>query len=471
MSDNGKKLSYDDLLERVKILEQENDVLASRAEEILLLSLLGNSISSINNEAELIDELLEKISILLNVPMCFCFSKEENYYSLISVYDVASSSNIYDSHLILDDEVIKEMEWSEIYISFLQESEPLIHYKFPIDIKANTEILILRFKSLWISEGVFIFLIEHTIQSLTAKVMLIQQAIRLIVDKIDKLTYIKRIEQLNLNLENRVKDRTKALLESNKKLQKEITERKEIQKELERARDKAQESDRLKSVFLANMSHEIRTPMNAVVGFSELLETGICNKEEIQNYSKLIHSNSMMLLNLIDDLLDFSKIEANQLEIHMKSCNINKVLDEVYALGLSLQQQLERKNITLRVIKGEEDINAALITDEHRLKQILLNLVSNALKFSTKGFVTIEYCLKISTIDFVVSDNGIGIDKSMHDAIFNRFTRVGNDKSKSILGNGLGLAITRNLVEMLGGKISVNSEEGKGASFKFFLPR
>lgn len=471
MSNSSEKISYEELLERVKSLEQDNDVLASRAEEILLLSLLGNNISTINAERELIDELLENASILLNIPYCLFFSKNKNMYELVSYYDAVNHTYNYDDKMCISDGIYEELNLSGIYFEKIIKIESQLKYKFPIEVTEYTEVLFLPFESMWITRGLLMFVVDGENLSLASRIMLLQQAERLVIDKIDKLSYIKKIEQLNVNLEHRVKERTLELQDSNRKLIKEISERNEIQKELVKARDRAQEADRLKSVFLANMSHEIRTPMNAVVGFSEVLESGVCNTDEMQRYSKLIHSNSMMLLNLINDLLDFSKIEANQMEIKMRTCNINKILDEVFAMGLSFKQQLYRDKITLKIIKGEKDIKSNFITDEHRLKQILINLVSNAIKFSKKGFVIVQYSVMQNNILFSVSDEGIGIDESMHEAIFNRFTRVGNDKSKSILGNGLGLTITRNLVEMLGGEISVESEEGKGSVFVFNIPK
>lgn len=242
-------------------------------------------------------------------------------------------------------------------------------------------------------------------------------------------------------------------------------------KELVTAKEKAEESDRLKSVFLANMSHEIRTPMNAIVGFSELLEEDSVTKEEQRQYLSMIYSNSLSLLNLINDLLDFSKIEANQLQLYARAYDVDALVDEVSATAQSLKNQLGKEALVIKISKPLNSAQSLFIVDCNRLRQVLNNLLSNAIKFSFKGAIEISYQQDEKNLYFSVEDQGIGIDKSMHEVIFNRFTRVTSDISKPILGNGLGLAIVKSLVELMGGKITVESELNKGAKFSFYIPR
>ncbi len=457
------------LLEYIAQLEQDNNVLSNRAEEILLLSLLSDTITSIDDEESLIDELLEKISVLKSLPFCSCYAKSIDGYRLITDYFVGDYKKEKISTLTLNRTIENELNEYHIFNHKVQECNCNYVYDFPINISPETEILIIPFESQWIKEGIFIFFSNNKEHEIKENILIIQQAIRLVLDKIDNLNYIKKIEYFNQNLESTVEQRTKELSEINEKLIIEINERHNIEVKLREARDKAQESDRLKSAFLANMSHEIRTPMNAIVGFSEILADGNCSTEEIINYTNLIYSNSLSLLNLINDLLDFSKIEANQLLIFKQSCNLGKVLSEIKILSSGLLKQSNKEHIKLVISNEKESNNIYINTDELRLKQILLNLTSNAIKFSFEGEIQISYYDRGDNFLFEVSDTGIGIEETQHDIIFNRFTRVVNNENKSILGTGLGLTITKNLVDMLGGEISVVSKPGKGSVFMFTI--
>jgi len=242
--------------------------------------------------------------------------------------------------------------------------------------------------------------------------------------------------------------------------------------DLEIAKNKAEESDRLKSAFLANMTHEIRTPMNAIIGFSNLLDSadteGI-NKEEL---IQLIIKNSNALLNLIDDIIDIAKIEAEQLKIVEKECNIQSVFADL----IDKFSEINMGNSLVKLVVKEEFLNKPLVikTDPFRLQQIMSNLIGNAFKFTEKGTVEFGYNLQHTnqqnTILFYVKDTGIGLMTEQTLTIFNRFTRIEDNLKKIYRGAGLGLAITKNLVEMMGGKIWVESEINKGSAFYFTLP-
>ncbi|WP_075591160.1 ATP-binding protein [Labilibacter marinus] len=444
MSDcEEEKIKYHELLERVKSLEEENDSLAERAEEILLLSMLGDTISSIDNEKQLIEELLEKISILNNISLCCCYEIIEGKYHLYSGYISDPYINEIAPEIKLGNEILEEICNAQMYCGLATEGKGLV---YPTHVTDNTEILIVYFNGRQVKEGVFVFMDEKNGHTLHTKLMVVRQAIRMVVARIENLSYIAEIEELNRDLEEKVLKRTI---------------------ELTKARDKAQESDRLKSAFLANMSHEIRTPMNAIVGFSELLESKSCDSTEIENYASLIYSNSLSLLNLINDLLDFSKIEANQLQLHCLSFNIHDTIKEVEMLTRSLIRQYDKPDLSVKVVNEVGSKITSLHTDELRLKQILTNLLSNAVKFSFKGIIYIKYELKGSQIWFSIKDEGIGIDDGLHEMIFSRFSRVTDDVNKTIAGNGLGLTITKNLVKLLGGRITVNSKLGYGSEFSF----
>lgn len=239
-----------------------------------------------------------------------------------------------------------------------------------------------------------------------------------------------------------------------------ITTRKKMEMELTTARDRAEESNRLKSAFLANMSHEIRTPLNAIVGFSGILAS-TDEEEEKQEYVSIIENNNTLLLQLISDILDLSKIEAGTLEFQYSNIDLNKMLNE---LTSSLQLKIKSEKVQLTCHLAEK--NCFIHTEKNRLSQLLINLISNAIKFTTEGYIRFGYELRGKEIYFYVSDTGCGIPKDKQKSIFGRFVKLNSFEQ----GTGLGLSICQTPVEHMGGTIGVDSEEGKGSTFWFTLP-
>jgi signal transduction histidine kinase len=250
-------------------------------------------------------------------------------------------------------------------------------------------------------------------------------------------------------------------------------ERNEADKNLMLAKEKAEESDRLKSAFLANMSHEIRTPMNAILGFAELLtlpEASI-TPEERNNYIKLIHNSGNNLLHLIDDIIDISKIEAGQLKILIKETHVNKILKDMLQSYSEIKKLKDRENIEILLNETALQQDIVIKTDPLRFQQVLSNLIDNALKFTEDGFIEFGYNVQSKNyLLFYVKDTGIGIEQKKKEAIFDRFRKLEDDKTRVFRGAGLGLAICRSLIELLGGKIWVESVPGSGSSFYFTLP-
>ncbi|MBN1338171.1 MAG: PAS domain S-box protein [Bacteroidales bacterium] len=250
-----------------------------------------------------------------------------------------------------------------------------------------------------------------------------------------------------------------------------ITNIKKVEVDLQAAKERAEESDRLKTAFLANMSHEIRTPMNAIVGFSELLNDPSLMAEHRKEYVALINENSKILLNLIEDIIDVAKIEAGQIRIVHSSCQVNRIIDELKDLFENEILRLKRKSLEIKVFKGNGNEGFSIISDPFRLRQILNNLLSNAVKFTSSGFIEYGYTIgRENTIHFFVRDTGIGLQKEKTDIIFERFRQAEESSTRGYGGTGLGLTITKKLVELLGGKIWVESEPGKGSVFHFILP-
>ncbi len=249
-----------------------------------------------------------------------------------------------------------------------------------------------------------------------------------------------------------------------------ITERLLYERRLEEAREKAIESDKLKSAFLANMSHEIQTPMNAIIGFSKLLSPDETNQSDNSEYIEIIRSTGNSLLTLIDDIIDFAKIEAGEVTINRSACIVNKVMKELHTSFESERLNKGKNNLELLLNIPEKSEELTIVTDQNRFRQIFSNLLNNALKFTVKGKIEFGYDVKKEFLVFYVRDTGIGIPKEKQGIIFERFRQVEFNYTKKFGGTGLGLAISKNLVKLLGGEIWVESEKGKGSVFKFTVP-
>jgi PAS domain S-box-containing protein len=246
-----------------------------------------------------------------------------------------------------------------------------------------------------------------------------------------------------------------------------ISERKQAEQELIKAKEKAEESDRLKSAFLANMSHEIRTPMNGILGFAELLKEPKLTSEEQQEYISIIQKSGDRMLNTINDIVSISKIESGQMEVFISETNINEQVEYVYTF---FKPEVEQKKIRFSFKTTMPAKEAVIKTDREKVYGILTNLVKNAVKFTNTGFIEFGYEKKGEFLEFFVKDTGIGIPKDRQEAIFDRFVQVDNRHARAFQGSGLGLSISKAYVEMLGGKIRVESEEEKGTVFYFTIP-
>jgi len=260
-----------------------------------------------------------------------------------------------------------------------------------------------------------------------------------------------------------------------------ITAAKQMIEDLKTAKEKAEENERLKSAFLANMSHEIRTPMNGILGFAGLLKEPMLTGDEQQEYIGIIEKSGARMLNIINDVIAISKVESGQMKTFITPTNVNEQIEFIYNF---FKLEVEQKGLHIVFYKPLTDHEATIKTDKEKVYAIFTNLVKNAIKFSDGGTIEIGYALiyksigrdktgLVSTVDeleFFVKDSGVGIPADRMEAIFDRFVQADIGDKRAFQGAGLGLSISKAYVEMLGGKIWVESEEAKGSSFYFTIP-
>jgi signal transduction histidine kinase/CheY-like chemotaxis protein len=304
----------------------------------------------------------------------------------------------------------------------------------------------------------FGIIISLLLFALSYLLLITKKRAKIIAERLSSDLLIKNqaYEKMNKSL----KKNYKRLVSSKGKL-------KEINIELQKAKIKAEESDKLKSAFLANMSHEIRTPMNGIMGFTELLKETKISSEKQKNYIEIIEKSGTRLLSIINDIVDISKIEAGQMQVSYSTTNVDEQMDYLQTF---FNPEAQEKGIELILQKTFNEKKTIIRTDNEKLYAILINLVKNAIKYTIKGTIAFGYEIKGDSIEFFVKDSGIGISKDRQKAIFERFIQADFNDKMARQGAGLGLSIAKAFVELLGGKIWVESELGKGSTFYFTLP-
>ena len=246
-----------------------------------------------------------------------------------------------------------------------------------------------------------------------------------------------------------------------------VTYKKKAEIELLKAKEKAEESDRLKTAFLQNMSHEIRTPMNAIMGFSDLINDPELSPEKRKVFTSVIRNSSKQLLSIVTDILTISSLETKQEKLNISKFCINSLILELLSI---FKQSALNQNLSLYSKQHLSDNQSEIYADRTKVTQVLTNLITNAIKFTHEGYVEFGYYLKDNVLEFFTKDTGIGIQKDFQENIFNRFRQANNSINKKYGGTGLGLSISKGYIELMGGKIWVESEENKGSTFYFTIP-
>jgi PAS domain S-box-containing protein len=328
-----------------------------------------------------------------------------------------------------------------------------------------------------ISKSGMIHKFESTLKVEGGSIIHISESARMVCDKegkpvyyegiVEDITERKKADEAIRQSEMILKRKNEEYMTLNSKLIESNKMIVQINKELITAREKAEESDKLKTAFLANMSHEIRTPMNAIIGFSEILLKPDLSNEKQDEFTRIINMSCHQLLSVVNDMIDIARIETGQLDIHIGKANINQVITRVRDTYIT---QAAQQNVTIKVSFQLIEEYAEIETDSVKLNQILTNLLSNAIKFTEEGEIEIGYTIIDGFIQFYIKDTGIGIKPEHKEIIFERFRQVEMDDTRHYGGTGLGLPICKAFVEMLGGRIWVESEFGNGSAFYFTLP-
>jgi len=401
-----------------------------------------------------------------------------NYEALSKIHEdkgeYLKALNYYKQYVeidktILNDEKLKEIEEMETQFQSEQHAKEIELLKLDQQLneaelaKKNAQNKVLIYSSVLILVIVFILLFYIRSQRQSSK------RLKKEVEQHEKTeTELNRIKK---ELEERVRERTFRLEESNNKLLEEIRGHKQTMEDLKIAKEKAEEADRLKSNFLANMSHEIRTPMNAIRGFSQMLAFDNLQKNKRYEYIKQIETGCDILTNLVDDIIDFAKIESGEIKIEQKQFNPHPIMEFLHDHFISQLIKLNKENIHFIYSNENIENDITIYSDPVRVKQILSVILDNAIKFTHEGRIEFGFTHPSEhEIQFYVKDTGIGLDDKYQEVIFERFRQIDEGATKKYDGAGIGLSIAKNLTQLLNGKIWFESTVKKGSTFYVKLP-
>jgi signal transduction histidine kinase/CheY-like chemotaxis protein len=401
-----------------------------------------------------------------------------NYQALSGVYEILGKNrkalDYYKDYIIVKDSIFDEEHFNQIaeYQAKFQNAQKQKEIEF---LKLNDSIkdselkekeaqnMILIFSSFLIFViAVILFLFTRSQRRLTHKLSL---------EVNERKKSEAELKILTNDLEIRVKERTVDLEQANNKLITEIEQHRQTTKDLETAKNKAEESDKIKSSFLANISHEVRTPLNAILGFSQMFEHENLPVSKRRSYISKIKTGCKSLTNLIDDIIEFASIEAGEAKVENKEFNPHPTLEFLHDHYANEILKLNKDSLVLRFDNENSDRDLLINTDPIRLKQILSILLDNAVKFTNSGSIDFGFVHSNNKeIDFYVKDTGIGIDKKYNQVIFERFTQLEEYSTRNYGGTGIGLSVAKRLVQMLNGKIWFESTLGIGTTFYVKLP-
>lgn len=447
---------------RIKLLEKQRHLSAGSLEDKLLLWLVSETINQSSAPNELMYNLIERISAILDIPLGICCEVRDN---LLFPYTTISGTDA-ENQL----QIVIELTQRNLHTDG---DEP-----FFIDVEKTDGtyyIGVFPFQSLYIPSGVFIFFENvNGRQKLKSVSLVIQQLIQMGITKFEKLNLLDELKELNYSFESKVRDRTQDLNKNLKKLTHEISELKKPKDNSVKIQKVKQKPTLTDTGILKDIGLEIRTPMNGILGFSEILRDEKIPTDERNDYIDIIKSCANSLIKIVDDALSFSTVGGGEIEFRNEEFPLTPFLTEIYDKFKKDELYRQRQNLELRLninING----NTILYADRYKLQQVFDNLIGNAIKFTGEGYVEFGCYLNKDKkakkeITFFVKDTGIGISKELGENIFEPFYKREHEISKLYGGMGLGLTISRHIVKAFGGKIWYNSEPGEGSQFYFTIP-
>jgi signal transduction histidine kinase/CheY-like chemotaxis protein len=469
---------FNELRLRMRLLEQQNEQLAELMEQKLLLWLASDTIYQAGDVDELMYNLLERICMILELPYAACckisndqvillnyFSANDGDYSRVCPFSFASG-------------LTTKLKSGSVVIDHFDFHSNGFDYKGNSALKPES-VSIFPFQSLYIPFGVFIFFDkEKGEKSLSGLSIIIKQIINMAVEKLEKLTLLEELKILNASFETKVRDRTIELSEKIEKLEQEISSLQFNNDHLakEPSSPPARSNEDWSSLLL-NLSHEIRTPLNGILGFSEIIRSTDLSPMSKEKYTSIIKTCGKSILKIIEDIIDLDHIEEHKIKLKSENFDIGAFLTDLYDHFKNDDLFRQKDKVELR-LNTHIDSNTLINSDRTRVRQILMNLIGNAIKYTEEGFV--EFGCKIQEsgvkkkaeqeIVFFVNDTGIGIVPEFQGYIFERFVKLEHEFSKMYGGTGLGLSIAKDLAGLLRGRIWFDSEPGIGSHFYFSLP-
>ena len=466
-----------DLKLKVKFLEKQKNQLSEGIEEKLLLWLVTETINQAKTKDELLNGVLERISEIRDIPFGICCKINEEETRVLASFPKLKRRGEPQCDFGFSKALFKKLKSGPQFIPQSSFNSEGVILSEDINLEPSF-ISLFPFQSLYIPFGVFMFIeTDSDKDNISGIGTVINQVIKTSVEKLEKLTLLDELKQLNIDFEKKLDERTEKLTDYNKQLKKEIREHRKIEAKLKEEKGNAEKADELKSSFLTNMSHEIRTPLNGILGFSEILRKNDLDSGNKDNYINIIKTCGKSLLKIVDDVIDLSKIESQDIEVVEEDFPVSKLMTGLYDHFNNDELFRQREKVDLRLninLNG----NTLIRTDKQKVWQIMINLIGNALKFTEEGFVEFGCNMKSSgkgkaasrNLVFFVKDSGVGVPKEMQESIFERFVKIEYEISNIFGGTGLGLTIAKDLVKLLKGKIWVESEEGKGSRFYFEIP-
>lgn len=454
-----------ELESKIKILELENEALSARAEENLLLNRSFQEINVYEDLDTLLINTLESISVLLNIQFSGVFDFKDSAFTCISSYAIFSDNETVNVNFGISESNLKLLKLKEPI--FLNKSDHGFLFEYLTAFFSADHAVVIPLDSEILKDKYFVFVNDRNGVDVFGRMPILEKVIRIISAKLERIYYQNELEKLNVELEHKVEQRTLELYNQNQEYLALNEEYKTINEELLLAKEKAVESDKLKTAFIQNLSHEIRTPLNGIMGFSSLLADNYGDKERLTYFTEIINQRGQDLLDIINDILDISKIESGQLAANIEDFNIQELMSELQIFFKEYRKRIGREHIVFKLQCLLEPDNCKIKSDKVKIKQILINLIGNALKFTKNGTVECGCDYENDYLQFYVSDTGIGIPNDKKSQVFERFVQLHHSAEMNIGGTGLGLPIAKALVNKLGGSIWLKSELGKGSTFYF----